>query len=156
MKKKFADAVYNKAGAATQNRGKQKSNERPFQAAGLFFYGEQCGGAGPVQKRKEHGAEGGNRCPAVDGKERVQGGKAFCLHKASCGKISHQNNRQYNFIGRNAKDKGNQNNAVQTHKAGEGREKTGTMGKQAGVCNRNVGGKPDNDTGGSGRQHGAS
>ncbi len=155
MKKKLADAVYQKTGAASKNRGKQKGDKRPLQAAGLFFYGEQRGGAGPVQQGKEHGAESGNRCPAIDGKERMQGGKAFRLHKASRGKISHQDNGQYNFIGGDAEDKGNQDNAVQTYKAGEGLKKTGAVGEQAGVCNRNVGGKPDNDAGGSGSQHSA-
>lgn len=148
--------MYQNTDNTSQKRGQQKGCQCPLQAAGFFFYGHQRGGAGPVQQGKQHGAECRHGRPAVCGKERVQGGKIFHFHKTSGGKVCHQDNGQYDFVGGNTEDKGNQNHAVQSHKPRKGIEKAGTVREQAGTRNGNIGGKPDNDAGRGGSHHRAS
>ena len=55
----------NKADDHAADSGQQEGDGRPFEAFGFLFDGKAGGGAGEVHEGKEHGAQGGQPCPAV-------------------------------------------------------------------------------------------
>lgn len=91
-----------------------------------------------MQQAKKHGIDGGEQSPAVGDEDLFQLGQCrnFC-HLAG-GKVGHEHDGDDDFIGRQAKDKSEQNDAVKSKIKGKGVEKAGDMQEKAGLANGDV------------------
>ena len=108
-----------------------------------------------MHQGKQHGAYGGYPGPAVLYKQGFQGVEVGHLHQGTLGHISHDDDGDYNFIGGQAEDKGQQDDAVQPQQFCKGVQESGTMGQQSGVPQLNVRHNPDDEPGRSGYRRGS-
>ena len=139
----------------TAGGGEEDGEQCPFQASRFSADGQNCGGAGPMQQRKQDGADGGGLCPAVGGKEEVQLGAGQFTQISLCG-ISHDDDGKNDLIGRQAEQKSGQNRSIHSKQSAQRIQKASETGEKGGVvCSRQVGQKPDQQPGRNGSQNSA-
>ena len=81
--------------------------------------------------------------------------KVADLRKRAFAHVRHQNDRQYDLVGRRAEQKRHENHAVQPEAACKGIEKGGTVGEQTDVSDGQVRHEPDDKPRGRGDRGGA-
>ena len=114
--------------------------------------GHNRGGAGPVHQRKQDGADGGQRRPAVCRQNLAHGGKVADIGERPAYGVRHDGNRNDDFVCGEAEDKRRENDAVHAEQASERVKECGDVRKQAGIADGHIGKKPKQRTGG--RSHG--
>ena len=117
-----------KAQHDSADRRHQEGHNRPLKTARFLSDSKKGGGAGPVHQGEKHGTDSGNPGPAVIYQQFPQLCQAVKFQKASLGHVGHDNDGNYNFIGRKPQDKCHQNHSVHSKKPCKGIQETGTMG----------------------------
>ena len=100
-----------------------------------------------MEQRKQHGTGGRYPGPSLRLQERAQGGQISRVCQCAVGEVAHQNDGQYDFVGRPTEKKGGKDYSVQSKQTGEGIQKSGAMAEQGGIAYGHIGHDPDNGSG---------
>ena len=130
--------------------GKEKGQTGPFHTAGLFSYGHQSGGTGPVKEEKYHGTQCCNPGPVLGNQKRFKVCQTARIHKSSLGRIGHDDDGDHDFIGRQPQDKGHKDHAVHAKKPPKRIQTSADMAQKAYIIDGNICQNPDHQTCGSG------
>ena len=132
-------------------RGRQENGGQcPPDAVRLLPDGQAGGRAGPVRDGEYQRAQRGAGRPAVRQQQGVERGKVGHVRQCAGGQIAHHHQRHHQLVRREAEEKGEQDNTVQTEQPGEWVEQRGQVREDRRLPDGDIGEQPDQHARGRG------